>query len=72
MVLLLGMKLNVEKIQHIMDKQGLNKTALALKMGVKESWVYEILAGRQGKTFETVRKLSKALQVSEKDLVVGE
>ncbi|MFH1627491.1 MAG: helix-turn-helix transcriptional regulator [Pseudomonadota bacterium] len=63
------MKINLDKIQKLMDKQGLNKTALALKMGVKESWVYEILAGRQGKTFATLEKIADALGVDPKDLL---
>jgi len=63
------MKLNIDKIQKLMDKKGLNKTALALKMGVKESWIYEILAGRQGKTFATLEKLADALEVGPKDLI---
>ena len=63
------MKLNLDKIQKLMDWQGLNKTALALKMGVKESWVYEILAGRQGKTFATLEKLADALGANPKDLL---
>jgi len=63
------MKLNLDKIQKLMDKEGLNKTALALKMGVKESWVYEILAGRQGKTFATVQKIADALDVDPKNLI---
>jgi len=63
------MKLNLDKIQKLMNKQGLNKTALALKMGVKESWVYEILAGRQGKTFATLEKIADALGVDPKDLL---
>lgn len=63
------MKLNTEKIQKLMDERGLNKTALACKMGVKESWVYEVLSGRQGKTFNTVDKIAEALEVESKDLV---
>ena len=52
-----------------MDKQGLNAPALALKMGAKEAWVYEILAGRQGKTFATVEKIATVLSVDPKDLI---
>jgi len=63
------MKLNLEKIEQEMKKRGLNKTALALKMGVKESWIYEILAGRQGKTFASVEKLAIALKINPKDLI---
>jgi len=63
------MKLNIEKIQKIMEKQALTKTQLAVRMRVKESWVYEILAGRQGKTFYTVEKLADALGVNPKDLL---
>ena len=63
------MKLNLDKIQKLMDNEGLNKTALALKMGVKESWVYEILAGRQGKTFATVQRIADALDVDPRDLI---
>lgn len=63
------MRLNIDKIQKLMDAQGLNKTELAVRMGVKESWVYEVLSGRQGKTFSTVGKVAKALGVSETELV---
>lgn len=63
------MKLNTRKIQKLMDERGLNKTALALKMNVKESWVYEILAGRQGKTFATAEKLAQALNVPETEIL---
>ena len=55
-----------------MDKQGLSTTALAYRMEVKESWVYELLAGRQGKTFATVQKVARALDIPELDLVEGE
>ena len=63
------MKINIEKIRLEMDKQGINAPALALKMGAKESWVYEILAGRQGKTFATLEKIADALGTDPKDLL---
>jgi len=63
------MKINIEKIRLEMDKQGINAPALALKMGKKESWIYEILAGRQGKTFATLEKLADALGANPKDLL---
>uniref|UniRef100_A0A6H2A6C1 Putative DNA binding, helix-turn-helix domain containing protein n=1 Tax=viral metagenome TaxID=1070528 RepID=A0A6H2A6C1_9ZZZZ len=63
------MKINIEKIRLEMDKQGLNPPALASKMGKKESWIYEILAGRQGKTFVTLEKLAEALGTDPKDLL---
>jgi len=67
------MELNIKKIREIMKSQGeMSTTELACKMKVSEAWVYGILAGTQGKTFKTVAKLAKALNVNEKDLVVGE
>jgi len=66
------MELNIKKIKQIMKSRKMPTTELAFKMRVSEAWVYGILAGTQGKTFKTVAKLAKALNVKEKDLVVGE
>ena len=46
-------------------------TELAFKMKVSEAWVYGILAGTQGKTFKTVKKLAIALDAEETELVIG-
>ena len=63
------MKINIKKIQQLMDDQNMTVSDLAWKMKVKETWIYAILAGRHGKTFKTLERLAKTLKVPEKDLV---
>ena len=63
------MKIATNKIKNIMDKKGISTVELAFRMGVKESWIYAVLAGDQGKTFKSVERLAKALGVEELEII---
>ena len=66
------MKLNLKRIRLEMKRQKLSQADLARVLDSYDQWVFDILAGRVGRTFHTVSKLAKALKVREKDLIEGE
>ncbi|MGG5340646.1 helix-turn-helix domain-containing protein [Enterococcus sp. AZ192] len=54
-----------EKLKHLRESKGLGVNQLALKSGVNASNISRLENGeRKDPTFETVKKLSKALGVS--------
>ena len=63
------MEINTKKIKQIMKQRGLSTMDMAIKMNVKESWVYAVLAGTAGKTFKTVTSFADALGVPDKDII---
>ena len=63
------MKLNLKRIKHEMKWQKLSQADVARLLECHEQWVSDILKGKVGRTFRTVKKLASALHVMEKDLV---
>lgn len=63
------MQIDTQKIKKIMEMKNLTAHDLALIMGKRDSWVYNVLAGNAGKTFGTVESFAKALNVTEKEIV---
>ena len=67
------MKLNLNKIEEELARQGISKWRLSVRLGLPHSWVYGLW--RPGRnmnfTFRSVENLAKALHVDEpKDLII--
>ncbi len=63
------MKLNLKRIRLEMKRQKLSQVALARILECHEQWVSDILKGKVGRTFRTVKKLALALGTKERDLI---
>lgn len=63
------MKINTQKVKHLMERRKLDTSELARITGVHRQSIYDMLAGRTGKTFRIVSRLAKALGVTERDII---
>lgn len=63
------MKMNLKKIKSIMKARGMTAGDLARLLGMHRQSVYDLLAGKTGRTFTLAEGLAKALHVREKDLI---
>lgn len=64
------MKLNIDKVKMRMKERELSIEDLAKLMSVHKQTVHDTLVGKTGKTFRVIQRLSKALKVDEKDLIL--
>jgi transcriptional regulator with XRE-family HTH domain len=59
-----------ERIKQIRKEKGLTQTELASRLGVSQAMITQYENGQRGpKTFETVRKIAAALEVSPEDIL---
>ena len=63
------MKINIKKIDKILKDKGWSYSDYARAMKVERQWVYDVMAGKAGKTFETADRFAKALGLTGKDIV---
>ena len=63
------MKLKLTKIKSIMKTRGMTAGDLAKLLGMHRQSVYDLLAGKTGRTFTLVEAIAKALHCNDKDLV---
>lgn len=64
------MQLNTEAIKKIMDKKKIKATDLARTLGKRESWVYSMLQGNEGKTMRIAEEIAEALNCRESQIII--
>lgn len=63
------MKINIAKIDGILKEKGWSYSDYARAMKVERQWVYEVMSGKAGRTFETADRFAEALGLTGKDII---
>jgi len=58
-----------DRIRELRKIQGLTQGQLAAKAGLKQSYLFEVEAGKTNPTLRTLDRIARALEVSARDLL---